>query len=198
MDAMITQRQGYQEAIPLQEAAWPVAWSAVWVGALTAVAVGLLIGLLGFAVGAHEAAQIADWRKVRFLALIFNVAGAFFAFVVGGWIAARLAGFRHAEPAMLHGAITWLLTVPFLLVLGMLGGTARFGAWYGALASAPAWAASMSLDPQLALVVRNASMATLAALLLGLVGAVLGGWMASGEPMTLTHYRRRDRAIRPV
>jgi hypothetical protein len=31
-----------------------------------------------------------------------------------------------------------------------------------------------------------------AALLIGLVGAVIGAWMASGEPMTLTHYRRRD------
>ena len=31
-------------------------------------------------------------------------------------------------------------------------------------------------------------------MLLGLVGAALGGWMASGEPMTLGHYRRRDRS----
>jgi hypothetical protein len=31
-----------------------------------------------------------------------------------------------------------------------------------------------------------------AALLLGLVGAVLGAWMGSGEPMTFTHCRRRD------
>jgi hypothetical protein len=30
------------------------------------------------------------------------------------------------------------------------------------------------------------------AVLLGLVGSVLGGWMASGEPMKLTYYRHRD------
>jgi hypothetical protein len=30
-------------------------------------------------------------------------------------------------------------------------------------------------------------------LLLGLVGAVIGGWMASGEPMTFTYYRKLDR-----
>jgi hypothetical protein len=188
----------FREGVVPQTAAWPVAWSSVWVGALTAVAVALLIGLIGFALGAHEAAQVADWRKVRFLSLIFNIAGAFLAFVAGGWVAARMSGFRHAEPAILHGAIAWLVTVPFLLVIGMLGGTARFGAWYGALAWAPAWVASISTDPQIALIVRNASLATLAALLLGLVGAVLGGWMASGEPMTFTYYRRRDRAGRPV
>ena len=199
---MITQE--WREAAELREvasprtAAWPVAWSAVWIGALTAVAVALLIGLIGFAVGAHEAAQVADWKKIRFLSLIFNVAGAFVAFVAGGWVAARLSGWKRAEPAMLHGAIAWLLTVPFLLVLGMVGGTARFGAWYGALAWAPTWVASIPTDPQIALIVRNASLATLAALLLGVVGAVLGGWMASGEPMTLTYYRQRDRAGSPV
>jgi hypothetical protein len=32
------------------------------------------------------------------------------------------------------------------------------------------------------------------ALLLGLVGSALGGWMASGEPMSMTYYRRRERA----
>jgi hypothetical protein len=41
--------------------------------------------------------------------------------------------------------------------------------------------------------VRNTALANLTALLLGLVGGVLGGWMASGEPMTWTYYRRRTR-----
>ena len=46
----------------------------------------------------------------------------------------------------------------------------------------------------MAVAVRNNALATAVALLLGLIGAVIGGWMASGEPMTLTHYRTRDRA----
>ena len=36
-----------------------------------------------------------------------------------------------------------------------------------------------------------AALGALTALLLGLVGSVIGGWMASGEPMTFTHYRTR-------
>ena len=32
----------------------------------------------------------------------------------------------------------------------------------------------------------------LTALLLGLVGSVIGGWIASGEPMTFTYHRTRD------
>ena len=76
---------------------WPVVWSAVILGALSALAVGLVIGLIGFAVGAHEVSKAATWKNVRLITLIFNISGAFFAFVVGGWVAARIAGFRRAE-----------------------------------------------------------------------------------------------------
>lgn len=39
---------------------------------------------------------------------------------------------------------------------------------------------------------RNMALGAVAALLIGLMGAVIGGWMASGEPMSFTYYRRRD------
>lgn len=180
-----------------ETAVWPVVWSAIWIGALSAIALGLVIGLVGFAVGAHEASQLTDWKKVRLLALVFNVGGAFFAFVVGGWVAARLAGFRRAEPALLHGVMAWLLTVPFLLTLSALGGATRFGSWYSGLATPLTVTAALAQDPQLALLVRNASLAAVAALLLGLIGSAIGGWMASGEPMTFAHYRGRSRSAAP-
>jgi hypothetical protein len=41
-------------------------------------------------------------------------------------------------------------------------------------------------------VVRNTAMAALTSLLVGLIGSVIGGWMASGEPMTFTFYRKRN------
>jgi hypothetical protein len=172
---------------------WPVAWTAIWVGALTALAVGLIIGLVGFALGAHEVSRYVDWRKVHLITLVFDVFGAFLAYVAGGWVAGRIAGILRSEPAMLHGAIVWLLTIPFLLVLASLGGLAHFGGWYGGLAGTPTWSAVASTDPDLAEATRNNALATAVALLLGLVGSVIGGWMASGEPMTFTYYRTRGR-----
>jgi uncharacterized membrane protein YeaQ/YmgE (transglycosylase-associated protein family) len=47
------------------------------------------------------------------------------------------------------------------------------------------------VDPQAAFIARNGALGALTALLVGLVGSVIGGWMASGEPMTFTHYRTR-------
>jgi hypothetical protein len=96
---------------------WPVAWSAIWVGALTALAVGLIIGLVGYAVGANEVARYVDWKKVRLINVLFSVGGAFFAFVAGGWTAGRIAGIRRSEPAILHGAIVWLVGLPLLIAL---------------------------------------------------------------------------------
>src|SRR5687768_9287626 len=102
--------------------AWPVSWTGIWVGMLAALVTGLVIGLIGTAVGAH---QLAEGRTARIgaLGLVFSVAGAFFAAVVGGWVAAKIAGIRRSETAMLHGAIVWMLGVPILLVMSAIGAT---------------------------------------------------------------------------
>jgi hypothetical protein len=178
--------------------AWPVDWSALWVGALSALAVSLVIALIGVALGAHRtgtAARIVRWREFGLGTLIFSVFGAFLSLVVGGWVAARIAGFRRAEPAMLHGAIVWLLTMVMLLTLSSLGVSGHFGPWYGGLGGVRVSAMPLPDDPDAARAVRNAALGGVTALLLGLVGGVIGGWMASGEPMTLTHYRSRERQV---
>jgi uncharacterized membrane protein YeaQ/YmgE (transglycosylase-associated protein family) len=94
---------------------------------------------------------------------------------------------------MLHGAIAWLLTIPMLLLLASLGAADYFGVWYHGLAGTPVWVSpAVVADPQAAAVLaRNAALAALTSLLLGLVGSVVGGWMASGEPMTFTYHRTR-------
>jgi hypothetical protein len=185
--------------------AWPVSWSAVWVGTLTALAVLVVFGLIGVAVGAHlvgPSSRILDWREFGLLALAFSVAGAFFSFVAGGWVAARVAGIRRAEPAMLHGSIAWLVAVPLLVAVATLGGHSVLGPWYGGLAGTPGWAkapapkAALATDDPAAKkeaedearATRNAALGALTALLLGLMGSVIGGWMASGEPMYFAHY----------
>ena len=176
----------------LQWKAWPVSWSGVWVGALAALAVGLIIGLIGYAVGAHEVAspRPTDAGKLRIIAVAFNIAGAFFAFVIGGWVAARVAGIQRAEPAMLHGSIVWLVGVALIVALASAGATSYFGTWYGGLAS-PGVARGVPFDPEAARIMRNAAFGSVTGLLVGLVGGVLGGWLASGEPMSIAYYRRR-------
>jgi len=75
------------------------------------------------------------------------------------------------EPAMLHGAIVWLTSVPILIGLAAFGMSGQTGGWYGGLSRVPVWAAAVSpVDPALAKAIRNTALATAVALLIGLVG----------------------------
>jgi uncharacterized membrane protein YeaQ/YmgE (transglycosylase-associated protein family) len=173
---------------------WYVSWSGVFVGALSALALLLVFGLLGISVGAHQIGQrFASWHEFRLITLVFSVFGSFLSFVLGGWAAARVTGTRRPETAMLHGAIAWLVTIPGLLFFAGLGAGGYLGAWYGGLAAPPPWAPQatpMVESAAAALAARNAALGALTALLLGLVGSVVGGWMGSGERMTLNYMKR--------
>jgi hypothetical protein len=177
---------------------WSVYWSAIWVGALAALAGALIFGLVGIAVGAHQAIpgyRIVKWRDFGVGALVFSVAGAFLSFVIGGWVTAKIAGIRRAETAALHGAIAWLVAVPIVLALAALGAATHFGGWYVGLAGTPSWVAvaRVPVDPDAAIAARNGALGAVTALLLGLVGAVIGGWMASGERMWVVYDRTVER-----
>jgi hypothetical protein len=55
----------------------------------------------------------------------------------------------------------------------------------------------VAVDPTAAAAARNGALAALTALLVSLMGSAVGGWMASGEPMTLaTTSRERPMARR--
>ncbi len=197
----------------------PFTESAIWVGALAALAAVLIFGLIGIAIGAHLLGpehRVVDLRKSTLGTLAFSVFSAFIAFVIGGWVAGKVAGILRSEPAMLHGAIVWLVCVPILVLLATLGAGSYFGGWYGGLAGTPSWTtpAGTSVgrlegtgasedqrsqnraaqDDYAGRVARNTALGALTALLLGLMGSVVGGWMASGEPMTFTHHLTRSGA----
>lgn len=174
-------------------------WSAVWVGVLVAFAILIIFGLVGVAVGAHQigaAMRISKWSDFGMPALFFSVFGSFLAFVLGGWVAGKIAGTNRSEPGMVLGAITWLLAIPVVLVFLVLGGASYLGTWYGGLAGTPVWLMQgvATPDPNAAIIARNSALGAVTTLLLGLVGGVIGGWLASGEPMTFSHYRTRTMA----
>ncbi len=181
--------------------AWPVFWSPIAVGALASIVAVVLFGAIGTAVGSYKAgseARITDFSGVGRVAVAYAVFASFLAFVVGGWIAARVGGIRRAEPAMLHGAISFLLATVVLLALAAFGGTV-YG-WYAALAPSPVVPATSGapVDPNAAKAAATGAMAAAVALLLGLAGSVIGGWMGSGEPMNFTYHKTRGMTVRPA
>ena len=78
------------------------------------------------------------------------------------------------------------------------GGGQGYGGWYGGLLGASPLVAAATSATTAPEVVRNTALAALTSILLGLIGAVIGGWMASGEPMNFTHHRTRTLTISPT
>ena len=116
----------------------------------------------------------------------------FLAFVVGGWSACMIGGFRRSERAILHGGIVWTVAIPILLIVTALGAGVYFGGWYGGLVGTPAWVVGpKEIDPNAAIIARNSALGSLTALLLGLVGATIGSWMGSGQPMRISFRRSK-------
>jgi hypothetical protein len=194
----------------------------VWIGSLAAFGAVVLFGLIGVALHAHLTGpehRIVELKKLGLWTLIFSVFSAFFSAVAGGWVATKVAGILHSEPAMLHGAFVWLVTVPILVLGAGLGAANYMGGWYSGLAAAqtmpyvrPDALGNSATAAEIAAyktqvaeyernvkqwqedtprVIRNNALGTVTALLLALLGSVIGGWMASGEPMNFTHFRTR-------
>jgi hypothetical protein len=160
---------------------------------MAAVVATVLFGLIGTAIGAHKVGtegRITSWSGIGFAGLVFAVISSFFAFVIGAWAAVRVAGIRRAEPAVLHGAISWVVAVFVMFVVAGMSG-AIWSGWFTGLAPVLPAAAGGAVDPNVAIAARNGALAAAAALLIGLMGAVVGAWMASGEPMTVRSYRVR-------
>lgn len=204
-----------------------VNWTAISVGTLAALTMLLLFGLVSIALGAQMFGpehRVVDLKKIGIGTAIFSVCGAFFSFVVAGWVAGKIAGILHSEPAMLHGAIVWLAAVPIVMAAVTLGAASFFGSWFSGLGDARSWLTpstpfvrpepltSAATPDDIAAyrtqmieydrnvkqwiedtpkVTRNTALGAVTAMLLGLMGAVIGGWMASGEPMNFSHYRTR-------
>lgn len=181
---------------PYEWTPWPVNWTAVFVGALTALAAALILGLIGTAIGAVTLQAGSAWDSVTRRDVVAAVVASFFAFAAGGWVAGKIAGARYAEPAMLHAAVSWLVALPLMVAMMGAGAGNAFGGWYGGLVSVAGRMAA-GLPPPSPESVRAGAAAALTAVLLGLIGSVIGGWVASGEPMNFSHYRSRKTYYAP-
>jgi hypothetical protein len=183
--------------------AWPVYWTPVIVGALAAVVAVILFGVIGTAVGSWRAGnegRVTDFSGVGRVAVAYAVFASFLAFVIGGWVTARIAGIRRAEPAILHAAIAFLVATVVLVAMASFGG-AVFNGWYAGLAPSPAVPTQpgQPVDPAAARAATAGATAAAVAILLGLIGSVVGGWMGSGERMDFSWYEReRARMTRRV
>jgi len=207
---------------------WSAVWTGALASVVAVLLFGLIGVAIGGHLAAPDG-PLVDLKSLKIGTLAYSIFASFLSFAIGGWVAGKIAGILRSEPGMLHGAIVWLTAVPLLVVLAGLGAGTSLGAWHAGLATAnsaraeaferPDALSSGATDEERAQykadmaeyrrhmkedapkVARNTALCTVTALLLGLIGSVIGGWMASGEPMNLTYHRNRpatkpDRFVR--
>jgi hypothetical protein len=153
-----------------------VQWSAVFAGAAVALATHVCLGLFGAALG--YGAEARDSRALGGLAILWSIATAFTASMVGAVVATRLADLDDDGGALVHGALVWCigLIAGAVFLTGTLTGSsvgAAF-AWSGGIAPVtPDTGAGTALESA-AGSAANASLLAGIASLFGLGGALVG------------------------
>ncbi len=163
----------------------PISWPAVFSGTLVALATELLFAAFGFFI----AFRISTMPALSAWAIAWYLFTAFWALLIGGWVAARLSANSRPGIGRMHGLVTWGLTTVATLALFsfLLSGSAAL-VRTAALVAGPAGSASASPGSEGATAMINSGAASLTALILfgGLVlsafSSILGGSAGTPKP----------------
>lgn len=117
-----------------------ISWGAILAGAITAVGVSMLLGLLGVWGSAAAVDPITPGGSPTvatfgFTAGLFSALSALLALFCGGWVAGRLAGVPSSADGMLHGWLTWSLTMVVFFWLITSAATSVVSGAFGAMGS---------------------------------------------------------------
>lgn len=183
-----------------------VSWGAVIAGTIAAIAAQVLLASLGLAIGLTLPGSVSGETMGIFGGIWWLVAGLVSLFI-GGWVAGRYTGIRNEMDSALHGVMTWaLVTTLSVLFLTTFGGMLA-GSAVGAIADdlVPQQQSAQTTQPQqqqqqqqqpqqpnqadqqasalpaeqLSESAAGAAWWTFFALLLGVIAAGIGGYVAT-------------------
>ena len=105
-----------------------ISWSAVIAGTVMAFGVQFLLGLLGLAIGA-AVLDPGDTGAQAFGigAGLYTVVSQIISLIIGGFVAARLAGIPRETTSLIHGALVWATVSLATLYLVASGATSIIG-----------------------------------------------------------------------
>jgi hypothetical protein len=104
-----------------------ISWSAIIAGVAIAGGTWLLVQLFGFGAGLSMVERVS-MNRVGFATIALTFLAPILALFVGGVVAGRGALTFRPSDAIVHGAVTWGITViGALLMVGSIGATALFG-----------------------------------------------------------------------
>ena len=127
-----------------------ISWSAIFAGVVVAVAIQLVLSMLGVGIGLGlvdpGTGSTPEAGSFGIGAGLWWLVSNLLALVAGGYVAAWLAGNTLRFDGVLHGVVTWGITLmlTFYLLGSAIGGI--IGGAFGMVGSATSGAASMAAD----------------------------------------------------
>lgn len=198
-----------------------ISWGAVIAGALVAIAIGAMLNLLGVALGAaaldpYDMSR-GDAKGLAAAGGLWLAISSAIGLFVGAWLAARAHGEWEVRNGGFHSLAVWAAAFIFALVIAGFSGTGFVGALVRGAAAPPASVAAEAMDTSLmapagtpnaaplaptgedAAIIDRARKATGSAagwaflnMLLGLLAALAGGWVAARGMGLRVHIHRPD------
>jgi hypothetical protein len=204
-----------------------ISWGAVLAGALVALAIGAMLNLLGVALGASALDPYdmsrGDLKGLAAAGGLWLAISSAIGLFVGAWLAARAHGEWSIRAGGFHSLAVWAVAFAIALVIAGFTGAGFVGPLVRSAAVAPAVMASDAVDSSLLAppdasgatamapsrsdeaVIDRARKATAGAagwaffsMLLGLLAALAGGWVAARGMGLRVHIHRPDAAAERV
>lgn len=179
-----------------------VSWPSVAAGAVIAVALGAVLNLVGLAIGAAAFNPFAIERHEVAISIgggLYVMFSQFVAFQLGGYIAARSAPYPDHFGGALTGVLTWALAVAFGVTIVAIesSGGAGANAASRVFSAARDAHAGMSAGEAASTETSGDALSVLAwwgacAMLLGVSGAIAGGWIGAHHPDWKDRPRREE------
>ncbi|MGE5467927.1 MAG: hypothetical protein ACM3Y9_10935 [Ignavibacteria bacterium] len=108
-------------------------WSGIFAGLSVGIATNLLLLLVGVSIGlgvfdVNKMGSSSNTASIA--AVIWNIACMVVAAFVGGYVAARAAGMHRSSDGILHGAVSWGMTMLVSAFLATSAASAAFGSLF--------------------------------------------------------------------
>jgi len=206
---MISYRFDPDYAIAGRHYAHPlIQWPAIVAGTIAAIAIGFVLNVLGLAVGASAFNPFAMEQQDQAITIgggLYVMFAQLVALQIGAYIAARASQYPDHFGGLLTGFMVWALAVFVAVVLATWAASAAtssdalasgVASTVGELSDASdgqaASAGELATADDSAEAVAALSWWTTGALLLGLAGAIAGGWLGAAHPTWETRPRLAD------
>jgi hypothetical protein len=104
-------------------------WGGIFAGLAVGIACNLLLLLVGVSIGlsAFDVTKPPSGQTASIAAVAWNIACMVIAAFVGGYVAARAAGMHRSSDGILHGAVSWGVTMLASMLLATSATSSLFG-----------------------------------------------------------------------